>query len=362
MRPTLLAAGVTLGLLALGSGSPRRLETLGPVGTVELAGSLEPRARAGLEGAVAFAGASDRTRSLIVWHRGRPVVEAYFHGQIAVAPQNVKSITKSLDALLVGLAVDRGLIESVDDPVARYLPERMAAAGDPRLAGLTVRHLLTMTSGLAGVDYGAFQSSPDWNAFVLAQPLARPPGERFEYDTPVTHLLSELVARVAGSDLTSFANRYLLAPIGAHIDTWRRGPRGIEMGGNDAYLKATDLARLGELVRRGGEWEGRRVISAEWLTAALTRQVVPPEPTINHGTVGVRGYGYLWWLIELDGEPGWAALGHGGQYLAIFPARELVVVVTSHWPGPSSTEHYRHLRELFTQHLLPAFRRSPGAA
>jgi CubicO group peptidase (beta-lactamase class C family) len=130
------------------------------------------------------------------------------------------------------------------------------------------------------------------------------------------------------------------------------------MGGNDAYLTASDLARMGELVRRGGEWQGRRVVTSAWLDRMLAPQVVPADPTINHGTVPVRGYGYLWWLVELGGEPGFAALGHGGQYLAIFPGRELTVVVTSHWPGPSSSEHYRHVRELFTEHLLPAFPRA----
>ncbi|HLF56441.1 MAG TPA: serine hydrolase [Thermoanaerobaculia bacterium] len=358
LRPLLALAGASLGLLALGSGSAPRLETIASVGPVELAPGLTPDARGRLSAAVAYAGASDRTRSLVLWHGGEPVVEAYFHGQIAVAPQNLKSVTKSLDSLLVGVALDRGLIASVDDPLARYLPRRMAAARDPRAARLTIRHLLTMSSGLAQIDYGAFQASPDWSAFLLAQPLLRAPGERFEYDTPATHLLSELLAEVSGGDLIGFANRNLLEPIGARIDTWRRAPDGVEMGGNDAYLTASSLAKLGELVRRGGEWEGRRVVSSEWLARSLAPQVVPPEPTINHGTIPVRGYGYLWWLIEVDGEPGYAALGHGGQYLAVFPGRELVVVVTSHWPGPSSTEHYRHLRSLFAEHLLPAFPRA----
>jgi len=361
-RLSLAAAAAALGLLAFGAVTSARLETIAAVGEVDWGGGLSAEARSRLEGAVAFAAESDRTRSFVVWHRGEPVLEAHFHGQIAVAPQNLKSVTKTLDSLLVGIAIDRGAIGSVDDPVARYLPERIAAARDPRAGRITVRNLLTMSSGLAGVPYGGFQASPDWTAFLLDRQLGFDPGDRFAYDTPATHLLSELLVRAVGTDLVDFANRELLEPIGAHADTWRRAPDGVEMGGNDAYLTAADLARVGELVRRDGAWGGRRILSERWLVDSRTPQIAPGEPTVNHGTVRVLGYGYLWWLVELGGEKAAAALGHGGQYLVIFPRRELVVVVTSHWPGPSSTAHYRHLRALFVDHLLPAFPRAPAAA
>jgi CubicO group peptidase (beta-lactamase class C family) len=353
LAPVVVAAG--LGVLALGSGSPARLETLDSIGQASYDRALDRATRLKLEVAVAFAAESDRTRSLVVWHRGAPALEAHFHGQIAEAPQNVKSITKSLNSLIVGLAIDRGRIESLDDPVGRYLPESFAAARDPRAEGITIRHLLTMTSGLATIGYGTFQRRPDWTAAILDQRLLRPPGSAFQYDTPVTHLLSELVAASLEGDLTSFANRELLEPIGARIETWRRAPSGTEMGGNDAYLRAADLARLGELVRRGGVWKGRRVIPAAWLEASTADQIEPAVPAINHGTIKVTGYGYLWWRIEIGDASGYAALGHGGQYLVVLPERELVIAITSHWPGPSSSAHYRHLKELLVSHLLAAF-------
>jgi CubicO group peptidase (beta-lactamase class C family) len=362
-RTLAIAAGLALAaLLAIGTVGSARLDTLAPVTAAEYTATLPAADRARLEAAVAFAADSDRTRSLVVWHAGEPVVEAHFHGQLGVAPQNLKSITKTLNSLLVGIAIDRGEIAGVDDPVARYLPERFAAARDPKARSITIRQLLTMSSGLDPVGYGTFQESADWSAALLDQPVVRKPGSEFLYDTPVTHLLSELVARVSGGDLVAYANRHLLEPIDAHIDTWRRGPGGVEMGGNDAYLRADHLAKLGELVRRGGVWNGERVISSRWLEQSLARQIEPADPTINHGTVPVGGYGFLWWRIELGGEPGGAALGHGGQYLIILPARELVIVVTSHWPGPSSVDHYRHLRRLFDEHLVPAFPRAAANA
>jgi CubicO group peptidase (beta-lactamase class C family) len=93
----------------------------------------------------------------------------------------------------------------------------------------------------------------------------------------------------------------------------------------------------------------------------LSHQIDLPDPTINHGTLDARGYGFLWWLLDFDGEAAFAALGHGGQELMVFPRRDLVLLLTSRWPGPSSTEHYRHLQRVVREHLLPAFP-DPGTA
>jgi CubicO group peptidase (beta-lactamase class C family) len=99
-------------------------------------------------------------------------------------------------------------------------------------------------------------------------------------------------------------------------------------------------------------------VSAEWVAASLAKQIELPDREVNHGTLATRGYGYLWWLLDFAGEAAFAALGHGGQELVVFPDRELVVVFTSHWPGPSSTEHYRHLRRLLDERILPTFPRT----
>ncbi len=331
------------------------------VGSVTI-GAKVPEALAGrLRQLVDEAARSERMRAAVVLHRGERVLEAYFHGQIAAAPQNLKSITKSVNSLLVGIAIDDGLIPGVEATLPRLLPEAFAGArhGDKR--AITLRQLLTMSSGLA-LGYGAFQASGDWVEAVLAAPLAHLPGARHQYDTPASHLLSALVARACGCDLERFADERLFRPIGATIDSWRRAPDGVPMGGNDAYLTATGLAAVGELMRRGGvAADGRRVVSAEWVAASLAQQIDLPDPEINHGTLATRGFGYLWWLLDFAGEQAFAALGHGGQELVVFPDRELVVVFTSRWPGPSSTEHYRHLRRLLDQQLLPAYPRAAAA-
>lgn len=351
----LLAAGLGVAPASSAAAPPPPLETLPAVVEVTLGVDLPAPLVARLRTLVDDAARSDRMRSVVLLHRGERVLEAHFHGQIAIAPQNLKSITKSLDSLLVGIALDAGLVPGVDARLPALLPERFADGRHADKRAITLRQLLTMSSGLA-LGYGAFQASPDWVGAVLEAPLVHRPGARHHYDTPPCHLLSAIVARAAGGDLERFARERLYAPLGVTLDTWRRGPEGLPMGGNDLYLRAADLAAVGEMMRRGGlAPDGRRVVSEAWIAASLARQIELPEPAVNHGTLAARGYGYLWWLLDFDGEEAFAALGHGGQELVVLPRRELVVVFTSHWPGPSSTEHYRHLRRLLDEHVLPAF-------
>jgi CubicO group peptidase (beta-lactamase class C family) len=357
------ALALAAALAALGADVRARpaspLDSLAPVGEVTLGADVPAPVAGRLRALVDDAARSDRMRSIVLLHRGERVLEAHFHGQIAIAPQNLKSITKSIDALLVGIAIDAGLVPGVEARLPELLPEPFAGGRHADKRAITLRQLLTMSSGLA-LGYGAFQASPDWVGAVLDSPLVHVPGARHHYDTPPCHLLSAIVARAAGGDLERFARERLYDPLGATLDTWRRGPDGIPMGGNDLYLSAADLAAVGELVRRGGlAPDGRRVVSSAWVEAALAKQIDLSEPTLNHGTLPARGYGYLWWLLDFAGEEAFAALGHGGQELLVFPRRELVVVFTSHWPGPSSTAHYQHLRRLLDEHVLPAFPAAP---
>jgi CubicO group peptidase (beta-lactamase class C family) len=302
---------------------------------------LEPAAPAALSAALDLAGASERTRALLVMHRGALVAEAYYNGADAELPQNLKSVTKSVTSALVGVALAKGWIASLDDPVAKVLPERFAAGRHADKRALTLRQLLTMSSGLAEADYDAIQAESDWVEVLLNQPSTRPVGT-YTYDTPVLSLLTAVLEKVSGMSARELANRHLFGPLGGELAHWRRDGQGLALGGNDAYARPRDLVRLGELFRN----QGKGVLDVAFVRDSLRVQVRPAEPAINHGTLPLRGYGYLWWLLDLGGEPAFAALGHGGQELVVVPGRELVVLLTSRWPGPSSTEHYQHLRKV----------------
>ncbi len=326
-----------------GSGSGRRVS----------AQYISPEAPAGFEAIFAEAGESERMRSLLVMHRGELVAEAYFNGAGPETPANLKSVTKSLSSALVGVALRKGWIESLDDPIGAYLPTRLDAHTEK--AAITIRQLLTMSSGLVPVGYGRVQQSDDWVKAVLEQPLDGNAQDTFVYDTPVLQLLTAVLRNAGGMSARELARRELLNPLGAELAYWRVDAQGIELGGNDAYLRSRDLIKLGELYRQGGTFEGREILPRAFVRASTMPQIMPGHDTVNHGTLSVRGYGYLWWLLDVNGEAMYAALGHGGQILLVAPRRELVVLMTSRWPSTSSTAHYHHLTRILVDRVLPRF-------
>lgn len=314
---------------------------------------LAPKVSETFRAALPDIASSERMRSLLISYRGDLVVEAYFNGAGPEVPANLKSVTKSISSALVGVALREGWIGSVDDPLGAYLPE--IAASHPPKATLTIRQLLTMSTGLEPVDYGAIQQSDDWVERLLRQPVLEEATGEFAYDTPVLQLLSAVLHRASGRSPQELARTELFGPMGGQLSYWRTDPQGLALGGNDAYVRPRDLVEFGELYLRDGNSGVARLLPRDYATASIGVQIEPESETVNHGTLSVRGYGYLWWALELDGEPAYAALGHGGQMVLVVPGRELVTVITSRWPSDSSPEHYRHLRRILRDHVLPRY-------
>lgn len=317
--------------------------------------SVTAKAPVGMDTVVSAASESERMRALLVMQGGEIHAEAYFNGAGPEHAQNLKSVTKTLLSALVGVAMHEGWIEDLDVPISRFLPGRFADGHDDPKGAITVRELLTMSSGLEPVSYGAIQGSDDWTGMILTQSLSRSEPQQFHYDTPVLNLLSEVLVAASGMSLTEMTNRKLFAGDDAAVAYWRTDAHGIELGGNDAYLTPRALLTLGELYRMGGVRDGRRIIDEGFVRESVMPQIMPAERTINHDTLPIRGYGFLWWLPADDKDQPYAALGHGGQLMLVYPRRELVVVITSRWPGDSSTDHYHHLARLVDDSLLPLY-------
>lgn len=298
------------------------------------------------------AGSSERWRSLIIYRHGKVDLEAYFNGVNETTPQNLKSVTKSVTALLLGKALDAGWIKHVDDPVAGYLPDYR-----PLLPHTAIRidGLLTMSTGLVPVPYGKIQRQPDWIRSILKAGVSTDKRGTFYYDTPVLQLLSASIETASGKSSIALANHYLFAGTGEKIDYWRQDPRGFDFGGNDAFLTPRGMLDIGKLVLGKGVLNGHRVLSAGFMEKATHVHIKPASHTINHGTLPVEGYGYLWWLTRIGGEKAIAALGHGGQMIFVVPSKDSVVVVTSRWPMESSVAHYRHVTRLLNQNFLTMF-------
>lgn len=260
---------------------------------------------------------------MVIVRHGRVVLDAAIYPYEAGRPHDIASATKSVTSILIGIAIDKGYIKSVKQPVRELLPTASSAAPDPRRDRLTVEHLLTMTSGSeCGVQPGerelaAMRQSPDWVSFALALPMPAEPGARYAYCSCNNHLLSAILSAQTGESALAFARRHLFAPLGIEDATWPADPKDRTHGWGDLHLRPRDLAKIAYLFRHGGRWNGRAVVSETWV-----RQSTSPHVSIRDGV----GYGYSWWINTARQPAIFEAIGRGGQRAAIISDEDLVVV------------------------------------
>ncbi len=280
----------------------------------------------------------------LIVYRGRLVCEHYFAGEDqrwgtplgrvaynAGLRHDLRSISKSITALLFGIAVDRGLIASLDMPVFAWFPEHADLATGEK-AKINLRHLLTMSAGLAwneDLPYSnpanserQMSDAPDRCRYVLEQPSIRPAGATWVYNGGLTALLAAILESAVKQPLDTFAQEALFRPLGIEDVEWVRNADGTANAVSGLRMRPRDLARIGRLVLDGGQWNGRRVVSKAWIDDSTS-------PHVNG--LGLFFYGYQWWLgrsLVDRREIRWiAGQGYGGQRLYIVPDLDLVVVV-----------------------------------
>jgi CubicO group peptidase (beta-lactamase class C family) len=280
------------------------------------------------------------------------VFERYFHGATAESRFVSQSISKSLVAVLVGIAADRGLIKSVNDPITQYLPE-LAGSG---YKGASVKNVLQMatgvgysenyqdsTSGAARIGAALITGAQSFGDFTASmKPTSTLPGTKFEYQSVNTQALGMLVERVTGKSLNEFASEALWQKLGAERDGWFYRAKRQKDVCAFACFNATlrDYGRFGLLMLNRGVSGGRRIVSEEWVRQSTAADAPYLEPGTAPG--GRMGYGYQWWLPP--GRPGvFQAIGIYGQSIWVDPAKRLVIVQTSAWPTPiGSLPLYMH--------------------
>jgi CubicO group peptidase (beta-lactamase class C family) len=279
-----------------------------------------------------------------------------FRGPGLDRPVNVKSVSKSIMAALAGGAIERGVLRGVDQPIAPLLDGLVPADADPRMAAITVDHLLTMRAGLertSGRNYGRWVSSRDWVRDALARPFVDQPGGRMLYSTGSYHLLSAVLTRAAGQSTLELARAWLGAPLGIDIPPWTRDPQGIYLGGNEMALAPRALLRFGEMYRQGGAFGGRQVLPASWIEASWT-------PRARSFFTG-HSYGYGWFLATARGHRIFYAWGYGGQMIYVVPDLALTVVMTSDHAPARRDGHVRLLHALLADGIIPAAERGGEA-
>ena len=239
----------------------------------------------------------------------------------------VFSVSKSVTSALIGIAFDKGYINSLDEFVLDYFPDYDIANPSPQKDAMTIWHLLTMTTGLDWAEYypyadprnpyNTWKASEDHVGFVLNRTMVAAPGTTFNYNTGASHLLSAIIQRATNMSTVDFANQYLFGPLSIEESFWVEDPQGVAGGGDNLYLRPRDMAKIGYLFLNKGNWEGKQIISENWVRTSTS-------VFVNLG--GELDYGYQWW-IDADDDL-YRALGYGGQQINVFHAQDLIVVFT----------------------------------
>lgn len=283
------------------------------------------------------AGQLGALETVIVTRDGATVAERAYRGHSLDGSTNIKSASKAIVSCLVGIAIDRGLLAGVDQPIETVLRPEFPDNPDPRLSQVTIGHLLSMQAGLermSGPNYGRWVASRDWVKTALAADFVDEPGGGMLYSTASTHLLSVMLTKVGGRSTLALARDWLGPLDGFRIGAWDRDPQGYHLGGNQMAMTPRSLHAFGELYRRGGVTaDGTRLVSERWISESWT----PRTRSVFNGD----GYGYGWFLKEIAGEEVRYAWGYGGQMLYIVPDLGLTVAMTSDEGAPSARTGYR---------------------
>ncbi len=243
----------------------------------------------------------------------------------------LQSVTKSIAATVIGIALGRGEIARLDVPFLTFFQDRDLSRIDPRLRKATLDDVLTMRSGIEWHESDRpldatnttyqLEISKDWIQFTLSQPMDADPGTKWAYNSGGSQLLSGIIRKATGQFIDEYANARLFKPIGIKDFHWKKTPTGHPDTEGGLYLSAEDLARIGYLYLHDGTWDGTRVLPATWVRDATTRHAKGVAPGWD--------YGYQWWLTTRNGADVWAGRGFGGQFLFVIPSREIVAVVQS---------------------------------
>ncbi len=287
---------------------------------------------------------ADFVLSMVVARNGKIVAENYFEGSDYNSLYDVRSVTKSVVSLLTGIAIDQGLIASVDEKVSDILSGYFLPNIDERKFDITIHNLLTMTAGFD--DSQMISVSSDVLVNTIRLPLLHDPGTGFKYSDYTVHLLMGVLQKVTGMTGLEYANKYLFEPMGEDITHWYAFDSGMTSGAAGLQIKSRTLAKLGQLVHDRGMYKGNRIVSKEWMDEVVT----------GHVELSSSNYGYLWWLSQNPDNLLVAASGYAGQIIYEYENLNLVAVVTcnSQVDDQTGTSQYQFAQSLISDYVYGA--------
>ena len=244
----------------------------------------------------------------------------------------MQSVSKSFTAAAIGIAIKKGHVESVDVGIKDYFKEYESAFNDKKKKAITIKDALTMRAGIKWDELSMpytdttsncvkMETSDDWIEYVLSQPMVADPGEKWEYSSGVTMLLSKIILEATGKNVSDYLEKELFSKIGINNYYWKQTPKGLTDAEGGLYLEPRDLAKFGYLYLNGGVWNGKEVLPKDWVTNNSAELIDTIWPALK--------YGQQWWFIPYNKDNiAWLASGLGGQRMLIIPEFDIVAVFT----------------------------------
>ncbi|MES1262009.1 MAG: serine hydrolase [Acidobacteriota bacterium] len=264
--------------------------------------------------------------SVTVIRHGNVVLDTYFYPYKPTATHDVASVSKSITAALVGIAVDKGLLKT-DQTMLSFFPKESPVDPDSQKKTITVANLLSMQPGLdCGFAPGEqeleqMRRTNEWLKYTLALPMKYAPGTKFGYCSPGYHVLSSIVTAASRQQLVDFGRKNLFEPLGIKDVVWPPDEQGRTHGWGDSHFYPRDFGKIGYLYLHDGQWDGKQILSSEWIHKSITKQADP-------GRAAGSGYGFGWWLANTGGLEEFGGNGRGGQKVAVWPEKDMIVIVT----------------------------------
>lgn len=264
-------------------------------------------------------------RNLSVSQSGVTIKTEYYNLCKPHSKNNVFSDTKSITSLLIGIAIDLGYIESVDQKVGEFIDLAVYQV-DESVESLTLHHLLTMGSGLEwnsanlGNEYVGLKAALEPLEYILERDVTFEPGQNYNYSDGTAYLVSVILYEATGVLPLDFANQYLFEALDIEDVRWTQSRNGVNYGGFDLHLNASDMQKIGQMVLNGGMYNEQRIVSEEWIKLSTSPIVNSPSSSMHNNK-----YGYFWWVGHKYGYDMFEAVGHGGQFIFIIPDLELII-------------------------------------
>jgi CubicO group peptidase (beta-lactamase class C family) len=321
-------------------------------------GPIESQRLDALDNILQSAGQNTNLKCLIVSRNGQIVRQRYYHAGDSVTAHDVRSVTKSVMATLIGIAIDKNIIPSESQHIGVYLQPLVESLDSVR-GKIAISDLLAMSAGFSGnelanaSEYNTWFNATNQVVYTMNKSIVAVPGTVFNYDSGVAHLTSAILSEATGDATSLFAYQHLFSPLGIASPTWQTDKQGISNGGAGLRLTPLDMVKIGELYLNHGVYGGVRVVSEEWIAKATGRKI-----WTNNAVPFGPGYGYFWWTGTAHAHDYFFANGWGGQFILVVPDLNLVVVATNIWsnvPTATANAQWYSTLDIIINQIIPLY-------